>query len=65
MRIQGRGGLVEQQHLGLDGQRAGDAQTLLLAAGQPDRAIAQPILDLVPQGGAAECFLDDLVHAAV
>ena len=59
--IQRRRRLVEQQHLGLDGERAGDAEALLLAAGQADRAVAQPILDLVPQRGAAQRALDDLV----
>ena len=31
-RVERRGGLVEQQHLGFDGNGAGDAQTLLLPA---------------------------------
>ena len=52
--VQRSGRLVEQEHLGLDRQRAGDAEPLLLAAGQPDRAVAQPVLDLVPQRGAPE-----------
>jgi hypothetical protein len=33
-RVQRRAGLVEQQHLGLDGDAARDAQALLLTAGQ-------------------------------
>jgi hypothetical protein len=33
-RVEGRGGLVGQQHVGLGGQRAGDGDALLLAAGE-------------------------------
>ena len=32
--IEGRGGLVTQQHLGIGGQRTGDGHTLLLTAGE-------------------------------
>ena len=38
----------------LDGDRAGDAQALLLATGQAHAWRPQPILDLVPQPGADE-----------
>src|SRR3984957_2611831 len=33
-RVQGRAGLVHQQHVGGDGQRPGDAEPLLLTAGE-------------------------------
>ena len=36
--VERRGRLVHQQHLGLDGERARDAQALLLAAGEADGA---------------------------
>ncbi len=36
-RVERRAGLVHQEHLGLDGDRAGDAQPLLLAARQAER----------------------------
>ncbi len=36
-RVERRAGLVHQQHLGLDGERAGDAEPLLLAAGERQR----------------------------
>jgi hypothetical protein len=52
-RVQGRAGLVHQQHFGLDGDGAGDAQALLLAAGQAERAFVQAVLDLVPQAAPA------------
>src|SRR4051812_21174655 len=57
-RVQGRGGLVHQQHVGLDGGRAGDAEALLLAAGQPDAGLAETVLDLVPEVGAAQGAFD-------
>ena len=37
LRVQGRGGFVEQQELGLQGEGAHDAHALLLAAGQFER----------------------------
>jgi hypothetical protein len=61
-RIERRGGLVHQQHFGLDGQRPGDAQALLLAAGQRQRRFVQPVLDLVPQRRLAQALLDPLVQ---
>ena len=39
-RVERRGRFVEQQHFRLQGDRAGDAQALLLAAGQAQRALA-------------------------
>ena len=52
-----------QQHLGLHGQGASDAQALLLAAGQAQGALLQPVLQLVPDGGrCAATALDDLVQ---
>ena len=50
-RVERRARLVEQEHLGLDGQGPADAQALLLAAGELDRRSAQAVLDDVPQGG--------------
>ena len=57
-RVERRARLVHQDHLGLDRERARDAQPLLLAAGQPDARLAEPVLDLVPQAGAAQRRLD-------
>ena len=37
LRVERRGGLVEEQHLGLQGERAGDGDALLLAAGELPR----------------------------
>ncbi len=38
--VQGRGGLIHQENLRLHRQRPGDAQTLLLAAGQTQGAFS-------------------------
>jgi len=43
-------GLVEEEHLGLVRERAGDAEPLLLAARQSGAGRLQAVLDLVPQG---------------
>ena len=44
---------------------AGDAQPLLLAAGKRGAALAEPVLHLVPQAGAAQGLLDDTVHVGL
>ena len=51
-RIERRARLVEQDDLGLDRHGAGDAQPLLLAAGQAQAAGVELVLHLVPQRGA-------------
>ena len=61
-RVERRAGLVHQQHLGLDGDRPGDAQPLLLAAGEAGAGLVEPVLDLVPEVGAAQRPLDDVVE---
>ena len=67
-RVERRAGLVHQQHLRLDGGRASDAEALLLAAGEAGARLVEPVLDLVPEVGAAQGLLDDrlllgLLHA--
>ena len=57
-RIERRRRLVHQQDLRLDGQRAGDAQPLLLAAGERQRRGVQPVLDLVPERRRLQARLD-------
>ena len=64
-RVERRGRLVHQQHLGLDGQAARDAEALLLAAREPPRVAAEPILDLVPERGLPQRALDALVEVAL
>ena len=60
-RIERRSRLVEQEHLRIGRQRACDAEALLLAAGKSRRARLQSIPHLVPERGALERALDDLV----
>src|SRR5664280_2516826 len=60
-RIECRARLIEQDHFRLHRHRAGDAQALLLAAGQREPVGAELVLDLVPQGGA----LQRMLHAAL
>ena len=62
MGVQCRGGLVHEQHFGLHGQGAGDAKALLLAARHAQGALVQPVLHLVPDGGAPQAPLHDLVQ---
>ena len=57
-RVEGRAGLVHQDHLGVDRERARDAQALLLAAGEPGAGLVEAVGDLVPQAGAAQRRLD-------
>src|SRR2546426_8418535 len=48
-RVERRRRLVEQQNVGLGGERPRHAEALLLAAGECQRAVPQPIFHLVPQ----------------
>ena len=56
--------LVEQKHFRLVRERARDAQTLLLAAGETRRALAQSIADLFPERRAPQRRLDDEIELA-
>src|SRR3954451_9751682 len=57
-RIERRAGLVHQQDVGLDRDRAGDAEPLLLTAGEAAAGLVEPVGDLVPEVGAAQAALD-------
>src|SRR3546814_11976897 len=57
--------LFRSDHLGVDRDRAGDAQALLLAARQRGAAFAEPVLDLVPQTGTDQRALDDGVEVGL
>ena len=54
--------LVEQDHFRLDRHGAGDAQSLLLAAGQTEPVGLQLVLDLVPDRGPMQRRFDPLVE---
>src|SRR6516162_1652341 len=60
--VQRRCGLVHEQHLGLDGEAARDAQPLLLPARELECGALEPILHLVPQCGASQTGLDAAVE---
>jgi len=47
--VQGRRGLVHQEHLGVHGEGASDAQALLLATGEVGRRDFQSALHAVPE----------------
>src|SRR3984893_12499682 len=61
-RIERRAWLIEQNNLGPNGDGAGDAKPLLLAAGQAESAGVELVLDLVPQRAAAQRLFDTAVH---
>src|SRR5882724_10270341 len=61
-RIERRARLVEQDDLGAHGDGAGDAEPLLLAAGQAQARGVQLVLDLVLQRAAAQRLFDAAVH---
>ena len=61
-RIERRSRLVHQDHVRLDGERARDAEALLLAAGEPERVVLEPVLHLVPERRLTERALDALVE---
>ena len=63
-RVERGAGLVHQQHLGLVGQRARDAEPLLLAAREAGARFLQPVLHLVPQGRLPEAPLDQVGQIA-
>ena len=63
--VQRGGGFVHENDFRLDRNGASDAQTLLLAAGQCKRAVAQAIFHFVPEGGLPEGTLHCLVHVAL
>ena len=64
-RVQRGGRLVEQQHVRADGQRPGQAEQLLLAAGQPERGILQAVADRAPEPDLGEPLLRDLPQAGL
>src|SRR3954452_2801770 len=53
-RVERGAGLVHQDHVGLDRERAGDAQALLLTARETRARLVQPVLHFVPEPGAPQ-----------
>ena len=59
-RVERRARLVHQHDVGLDRERTGDAQALLLTTRQREAAVLELVLHLVPERGAGERVLDDV-----
>jgi hypothetical protein len=49
--IEGGGRLVHEEDVRLDSETARDAEPLLLSAREAERALVEPVLDLVPERG--------------
>src|SRR5574343_140104 len=64
-RVQGRGRLVEQEQFRIGGQGAGDAQTLLLTAGEVGRQVVQAILHFFPEGATLQGMFNLVVEHAL
>jgi hypothetical protein len=62
--VEGGAGLIHEEDLWLDGDGAGDAEALLLAAGEAVGALVKAVFDFVPEGGGAQAFLDNLAGLA-
>ena len=66
-RVERRSRLVEQDHVRLDRDRAGEAKPLLLAAGEAEGALLEPILDLVPERrlrqGSFDAAVEIVLHS--
>jgi len=60
--VEGRGRFVEEEDVGADGDGAGDAQALLLAAREAEARGVELVFHLGPEGGVAEGGFDSLVH---
>ena len=54
MGVERGAGLVHEQHFRRDRDGAGDAEALLLTAGKRETALLQIVLDLIPEGRAAQ-----------
>src|SRR6187455_3234603 len=61
-RIERRTGLVHEDDFRIDGNRACDAQALLLAARERGARRLQPVFHLFPQSGALQRTVHDLVE---
>ncbi|MPN09027.1 hypothetical protein SDC9_156315 [bioreactor metagenome] len=60
--VQRAGRLIHQQHFRLHRQAAGDAQALLLPAGDGHGALFQVVLHLIPEGGLRKRAFNDLIQ---
>ena len=61
-RVEGGGGFVHQDDFRLDRQGTGDAQALLLPAGEGQAGLVEFILHLIPQGGRLQAVFHDPIQ---
>ena len=61
-RVERRGGFVQQQHLGPDGQCSCQTEQLLLTARESEWRVTQPVLHRVPEPDLAQASLGDHVE---
>src|SRR6266511_1421957 len=61
-RVEGGAGFVHEDDFRAYGDGAGNAQPLLLSAGQGQGGLLELVFDLVPQGGAVQGMFDQVVH---
>ena len=54
--IQGRGRFIEEQHLGLENQSPGNAQSLLLSSRKIKRRGIEPVMHLIPEPHLLQTF---------
>ncbi|CAB4561079.1 unannotated protein [freshwater metagenome] len=59
--VEGRAGLVHQQHIGLHGNGTRDTQTLLLSTRESGSGLIQALLDLFPEVCSLERRLDEVI----
>ena len=62
--IQCGAGLVHENDLRLHGQSPRDTEPLLLATGEAERAVREPIFHLVPESGALQAGYDKIIEQA-
>src|SRR5688572_28244716 len=62
-RVQRTGRFVHEDDFRFYGDGAGDAQPLLLAAREAQRALVHAILYLVPEGRVSKTLLDELIQS--
>jgi len=58
--VEGGGGFVHEEYVGLDGHGACDAETLLLSSGEGIGGFVEFVFHFVPKCCAAECLFDAL-----
>ena len=61
-RIEGRSRFIHQENIRLYGKGSGDAETLLLTAGEPEGRLMQAVFQFVPDGSLTQAAFYDLIQ---